>query len=201
MLKTPTFLSRPYEEFTPKLLEQYYDYMMAQLETRIWILLSQIDLKNKVMQENYDDVTMHQVFKWTLKNIGVVSLADYSESELIEGDFKWASPFEMTRRKFWTYYRNLEGTNLSKTNVIDVIYYPLLIDIGLYFGECLVQRIPGAKWGIFKKKNYHISNHLVIVFKNGATFCPFTEVELLIEHYNTDKLTFKDRLTILEEME
>lgn len=201
MLKTPIFLSRPYEEFTPKLLEQYHDYMMAELETRIWILLSQINLENEDMEEKYEDKTMQQVFEWALKNIEVVSLADYPESELIEEDFKWASPFELTRRRFLAHNRTLEGTNSSNISVIDADCYPLVIDVGLFFGQCLVQKISGAKWGTFKKKNYHISNHLVIVFENGATFCPFTEVEILIEDYKTDQLSFKDRLAILEKME
>lgn len=200
-IKTPGFFSRKYEDFTPKLLNQYYEYLMCELESRVWILrthvISNPQFKN---QELYSDESMTEVFNWALNNLKVKRLSDYSEKELLEFNLENASPYELSRKKHLALLLNIKNENHSAIHMLDIDDYKILMDLGLYFGECLSQRIEGAEWGLFRKKNYDITNRLVIFFSNGAAFCPFSEVELLLGDYFSEKCSFTDRLIELEEM-
>lgn len=200
-IKTPNFFSIAYEDFTPKLLNQYYEYMMTSIETRIWVLMKQINLNSMGEHKDiYSDEVMEKVFNWAIQNLTIRQLSDYTEEELLEENRENASPYELSRKKHLALLLNIKNENHSAISMLEYTNYKLLIDLGLYFGECLSHRIEGAEWGLFKKKNYDITNRLVIFFSNGAAFCPFSEVELLLGDYSSEFLTFKDRLIELKQM-
>ena len=202
VLKTPIFFSVRYEELTPKLLNQYFEYMMTNLETRIWVLIKQTTLSPVVEhKEIFSHQVMDEVFDWAIENLEIRKLSEYTKEELLDCNLENAAPYELSRRKFLASLLKIKNENHSAINMIDIHDYKLLMDLGLYFGECLRQRIDGAEWGVFKKKKYDITNHLVIFFSNGAAFCPFSEVELLLGDYESEFVTLKDRMIELKEMD
>lgn len=145
ILITPPFdLNIKFSDTTQIQAKMYFEWYINEIHKRIEILNNYVNsnIDNKIWRCDYSFDSLDMLGEWFYRNIGTRRRTNNEINQIYEKSPKWFRSIQVPEN-------DLSCESIS-----------FCVDISMYFGEILINEIPGVHWELYKSNrkidiNYH----------------------------------------------
>ncbi|NPC93597.1 hypothetical protein HOO54_15465 [Bacillus sp. WMMC1349] len=181
-LTAPPFKMKDFEEMTKKEANEFFDWFIEEIPSRIEVLKEQTEHKIKL---DYSKESLIDLFTWYLSQITVYELSEEEIQANLDDlcqypDFVYESEKERLLKN---------PVELKKEN------YTLAMDIAIYYGEVIIKNFPQIQWTFFTKpKSQSDLNEPILCFEekgedNWFERNPRSLMKILIQEIKRNEAT------------